>query len=282
MTVTFSSSRIVGLLGWATLAGLPALGLADSPTESPASPHTITANAGVVSNYVFRGMTQTWNKPAIQGGVDYAHADGWYAGLWASSLSDKQYADGWAEVDLYGGFNGKFNADWSWTLGVIGYLYPSANYDGITPPGPNQTYNTVEANAGIGYKWISMKASVTLTDAYGYNEGTGYQSDTKGSSYWDLTANVPLPEEVFTKEVTLPLHVGRTHYTSDLASGRDPDYTDYKIGLSKTFDGGWNLGAAYTYADNRSVYDKYPSANDATDTADLGGGKVVFSLTKTF
>ncbi len=126
-----------------------------------ASPHTVVTNIGVVSNYIFRGLTQTWDNPAIQAGVDYSHAVGWYAGLWTSSISDKQYADGFAEVDVSGGYNGKLTEDLTWTVGVLGYLYPKANYSDTKPAGtyPPQTYNTVELNAGMGYKWLILKGS---------------------------------------------------------------------------------------------------------------------------
>ncbi|MBF0462447.1 MAG: hypothetical protein HQL87_13765 [Magnetococcales bacterium] len=288
MKTTRKWSGLVGMLGWVVCAGLPASGLTDAPPEAaPESPHSFTANVGGVSNYIFRGLTQTWNKPAIQGGVDYAHTDGWYAGLWASSISDKQYAGGWAETDYYGGYNGKFNDDWTWTLGLLGVYYPSANYDRSKPAGNHQSYDNFEVNAGVGYKWVSLKLSASLTDYFGANTSTGYKGDTKGTTYLDLSANVPLPEETFTKDVTVPLHIGRTHYTSDLASkalagGTDPDYTDYKAGLSKAFDGGWSLGVAYTYADNGAVYSRVSSAKNASDILDLGGGNVVISLTKTF
>ncbi len=282
MTTTGRTPGWVGMLGWLVSAGLPVLGMADVAADAPQSPHTFTANAGVVSNYIFRGLTQTWDKPALQGGVDYAHADGWYAGLWGSSISSKQYADGWAELDGYGGFNGKFNEDWTWTLGVVAAYYPRANYDKSNPPGNPQSYTNVEVNAGLGYKWVSAKVSVALTDYFGANAKTGFQGDSKGTSYWDLTATVPLPEDKFSAGVTLPVHVGRTHYTTRLASTLDPDYTDYKVGINKAIDGGWSVGAAYTYASNGSVYDNFPSARDATDTRNVGGSNVVFSLTKSF
>lgn len=274
--------RLVGMLGWMVSLGTPVLALANT-TPAPSSPHTVTANVGVVSNYVFRGLTATWDKPALQGGVDYAHADGWYAGVWGSNVSGKQMADGWLELDGYGGFNGKFNPDWSWTLGVIGYLYPGANYNDANPPIGNQSYNTVEVNAGVGYKWVSTKVSVALTDFMGVNQKTGYNGDSKGTSYWDLTANVPLPEETFSKGVTLPLHVGRTHYTTDLGANKlDLDYTDYKVGISKAIDGGWSVGGAYTYASNGAAYDNFPSVKNAADRKDVGGSNAVFSITKSF
>jgi uncharacterized protein (TIGR02001 family) len=282
MSVKRTSYAVVTLLGLSALLANPMV--AAGADNASTSPHTITANIGVVSNYIFRGLTQTWDKPALQAGVDYSHADGWYAGVWGSSISDKQFADGWAEFDLSGGYNGKFNDDWSWTVGIASAYYPSANYNkAVPPPSANsQSYNNVELNAGIGYKWVTAKVSVAVTDYFGANKDSGYKDDTSGTTYWDLTANIPLPEETFTKDVTIPVHIGRTHYTADTAGGVDPSYTDYKVGISKAIDGGWNLGVAYTYATNDTLYDNTASVKNAADKRDLGGGNVVFNLTKTF
>ncbi|MEO5345234.1 MAG: TorF family putative porin [Magnetococcus sp. YQC-9] len=277
------------MLGCAVLLGSPLASWA-ADAAPPASPHTFTANIGAVNNYIFRGLTQTWDHPAAQGGIDYAHDSGLYAGLWASNISNKYIAGGSAEIDLYGGYNGKFNPDWTWTVGLIGYLYPGANYKDITPvAGANQNYNTLEANAGIGYKWITGKVSIALTDYYGANVKTGYRDDSKGTSYWDLTANVPLPESIFTKDVTMPLHVGYTNVTTELAPANanaagatNPDYADYKVGITKAFDGGISLSAAYLYADNTRMYDNTVSLKGGSEKRDLGGSNVVVSLVKTF
>ncbi|MBF0163503.1 MAG: hypothetical protein HQM01_03175 [Magnetococcales bacterium] len=287
MKILGNTLKWAGIMGCAAILATPATSLAaDAAPAAPVSPHTVTANVGVVNNYVFRGLTQTWDKPALQGGIDYAHASGIYAGLWASNISDKQYADGWSEIDLYAGYNGKFTDDWTWTVGLYGYLYPGANYMDFKPvAGADQKYNTLEGNFGIGYKWVSAKVSVALTDFAGYNVKTGFDDDSKGSTYWDLTANVPLPEAIFTKDVTMPLHVGYSNFTNRLkvAGGTiSPDYTDYKIGLAKAFDGGFSLSAAYLYADNSRYYDNTASAKGGTDTRNLGGSNFVVSLLKTF
>src|SRR5947208_1968347 len=68
--------------------GLPGVVLAQAaaPAE-PKSPHSVTGNFGLFSQYIFRGLTQTNRKPALQGGFDYAHASGFYAGIWGSNIS---------------------------------------------------------------------------------------------------------------------------------------------------------------------------------------------------
>jgi uncharacterized protein (TIGR02001 family) len=105
----------------ASVFSSPALVLADD-AAAPASPWTVTTNVYGVSDYYFRGITQTWHRPAIQGGVDVAHSSGWYAGLWGSNVSNNQYPGGSGlEFDYYGGYNGKFSDDWGWTAGGHGY-----------------------------------------------------------------------------------------------------------------------------------------------------------------
>lgn len=261
----------------AVLAGTPAMA-----ADAPASPHTFTSNVAFVSNYIFRGLSQTFGKPAIQGGMDYSHANGLYAGLWGSNISNQQFAGGTAEIDYYFGYNGKLAGDWGWTAGFYGYYYPGANYKNTVPAGSDQTYNTEELNAGVSWKWVSLKLSSTTGDFYGANTKTGYTSGSSGSTYLDLTANVPLPNDF-----TLLLHVGQQDVKTKLATpnaagATNPDYTDYKIGISKAFKDGWTVGLAHSKASNSAYYDKTAGAVDSTKTHDLGSAVTVLSVSRTF
>ena len=80
---------------------------AATPAPAPAPEHTLTANVGIFSQYIFRGLSQTAGKPAIQGGFDYAHSSGFYAGTWASNASWLEdfglYTRSSLEWDFYGG-----------------------------------------------------------------------------------------------------------------------------------------------------------------------------------
>lgn len=272
----------------AGMASMPAV-LSSAPAlaagAAPASPHTFTANTALTSNYIFRGLSQTFGRPAIQGGMDYAHASGAYAGFWGSNVSGQQYAGGNLELDYYFGYNGKLSGDWGWTAGFYGYYYPDANYRHSSPTaGANQTYDTEELNLGVSWKWVSLKLSNTLSDFFGANTRTGYTSGSKNSTYLDLTANVPLPNDF-----TLLLHVGRqdvkTRLTAAnaLASGAtNPDYTDYKIGVSKAFKDGWNVGLAYSKASNSAYYNRTVSVSTAGQTHDLGKGVAVVTISRVF
>ena len=277
---TISKSLVIA--GIASFSWLSVSGSANAADAAPA--YTLSTNVFLVSDYYFRGLTQTWHEPALQGGVDYAHSSGWYAGAWGSSVSGNQYSGGSLELDYYGGYNGKITDDINWTAGLYGYYYPGANFNKSSGPAAttaDQKFNNLEWNVGVSYKWLSAKYSQSFTDYFGANAKTGYTSDTKSSSYIDLSANIPLMDDL-----SLGLHVGHTDIkaklAAPLASGADnPDYTDYKIGLTKTFKDGWNVGIAYAKSNNSSYYDKTSSLANA-ETADLGDGRFILSAGRSF
>jgi hypothetical protein len=130
---------------------------ASPESAEPKSPHTLTATVGVVSQYVFRGLTQTNGKPAIQGGLDYSHSSGFYAGTWLSNISwftdqnagirsapvslaspgaagapyaPNQSNDAVLEWNFYGGYKSSFAKDWNYDIGAIHYYYPGT-YDNV-------------------------------------------------------------------------------------------------------------------------------------------------------
>jgi uncharacterized protein (TIGR02001 family) len=270
----------------------------------PASEHTVTANVGFASQYVFRGLSQTNGKPAIQGGLDYAHASGFYAGTWLSNISwftdqnagVKSFPESLAspgsvgapyapnrsnaanlEWDLYGGYKSTFAVDFNYDVGVVSYIYPGT-YDNL---GAYRKPNTTEIYGAIGYKWVSLKYSKAVsTYTFGVNE-------SKGASYLDLSANIPIGESGY----TLQAHVGRQDYPGNAnvgywaTSGGNNDYfdyTDYKLGVAKEFMG-FNFGAAYTYANTKHA------APDGETTAymnafgkNIGRDRFAVTVSKTF
>jgi uncharacterized protein (TIGR02001 family) len=108
--------------------------------EEPASPHTFTGNVGLFSQYVFRGISQTNEDIALQGGFDYSHASGFYIGTWASSsswLSDSESITGYRssslETNTYGGFRGNIRAtDFSYDIGLLQYILAAGHPDSST------------------------------------------------------------------------------------------------------------------------------------------------------
>jgi uncharacterized protein (TIGR02001 family) len=283
---------------FATLSGIAlAEDAAPAPAAAaaaPASPWTVTTNINLVSDYYFRGISQTFHKPAVQGGLDISHSSGFYVGTWFSNVSEDTFANGGLEIDYYGGYNGTFGdtiKDLGWTVGGYGYYYPGAKYPGIS-----EDFNTFEVNAGLSYKWVSAKISYDLTDWYGANSSTGFDGNTKGSYYAELNAAIPLP----IWDLTLIGHVARENVDGELTAANaallngkaDPSYTDYKIGLSKAFkiaaSDGWSAGVYYigaTNGGNSGYWGKggWGGASfNGHSSKDLADGHLVITVGRTF
>lgn len=112
------------LLAFTLFVGSGAV-LADEPAEKRWS-----ISATVVSDYRFRGISQSWRESALQGGVEYGHPSGWYGGLWSSQISGNVYPGAQFEVDLYGGYKGSVSNGIGYNAGLLQYKYPG---DAIAP-----------------------------------------------------------------------------------------------------------------------------------------------------
>lgn len=288
--------KLTHALVLAGVIGLPGVMVAHSAQAEEAAAaapdYTLTANVYGVTDYYFRGLTQTWHKPAIQGGADFVHSSGWYAGVWGSNVSNNQYPGGSGlEFDYYGGYNGKFNDDWGWTVGVHGYAYPGANFNkqavgnsstGGVAPFNSVSYDTFEWNAGISYKWMSVKYSRQTTDWFGVNKDSGFSSDSKGSNYLEFNAAYE-----FVPSWTANFHAAHTNIKTTTLAGQSLDYNDYLIGVSKAFDKGWVASLAYA----KSVYKDsnvwkpaagFGSLANNDTISDPGEGKLILSVGRTF
>ena len=207
----------------------------------PPSEHTLTGNVGLFSQYVFRGMTQTNEKPALQGGFDYAHSSGLYAGIWGSNISwISDAAAGVSaslELDTYFGYKNSFAEDFSYDVGFLRYNYPGTYPSGFVKPDTNEIYGQ------LGYKWFTAKYSHSLSDTFGV-------ANSKNSGYLDLSANFEVADKL-----TLGLHAGKQKYSGNTA-GMSNDamftYTDTKISLTKDING-YLLGAAYTNTNGKAT-----------------------------
>jgi len=218
---------------------------------------TATTNVNLVTQYRFRGIDQTWGRPALQGGADLAWPSGYYAGVWASNVSANSYPGGHLEVDYYAGYNGKLGDDLGWTVGGYGYWYPGASFSRAACPSaayaapcalPSQGFNTFEVNAGVTWKVLSYKASVAATDYFGADTSSGYSKRTRGTLYHDLTLTWPLAGGL-----SLVGHVGYTDVKASYGA-LNPDYADWRLAVAKTCTGGWNASAAVVGATNNAFF----------------------------
>ena len=268
------------------LLALPALAEDDAVTQHkegvhviPASEHTLTSNVSLVSDYLYRGISQSGQKPAIQGGFDYARSSGFYAGVWGSSiswLSDGEVAaNAGLELDTYLGFRSTFASDFSYDIGYLRYNYPGTYVDPApTIAGTSDAYakaDTDEIYAAIGYKWVSFKYSYSLGDTF-------TMPNAKGTNYMEVNASYAIPDT----GVTLGAHVGKQTYkgtTADAseANGANATYTDYKVSVSKGFSG-FVLGLAYSDTDAEDGPGEFYHILDK----DLGRSTTVVSLSRSF
>src|SRR5262249_8966876 len=130
---------------------------ADAPADAPKPDWTITGNAGLFSDYRFRGFTQTAYRPAFQGGFDVAHKSGFYAGNWNSNVEQALYRGATLEMDFYGGY--KFEAG-PVTLDFGGYYYyypTKADTKGVGTADQGEVY------VGATWTFITAKFSYGLT-----------------------------------------------------------------------------------------------------------------------
>jgi uncharacterized protein (TIGR02001 family) len=242
----------------AGVIGVPAFVTATPAlAEEAAAASPITANVTLASEYVYRGISQTREKLALQGGFDYAHSSGLYIGTWGSNvnwLSDAGASNS-LELDIYGGYKGKVNDDLSYDVGFLHYEYPGSYPAGFVSP------NTDEIYGAVTYKMFTLKYSHSMSNLFGF-------ADSKNSGYIDASANFELMSGL-----TLGLHAGH----QSVKNNSFYSYTDYKIGLTKDFGGGLSVTGAYmdTNAnDGAYVY--------APNNINLADGRLVLSVTKAF
>ncbi len=238
---------------------------------TPAAATPVTANITLASQYVSRGFRQTWGKPALQGGFDYVRPDGFFAGTWLSNVSSRYIENGSLEWDVYGGYAASAGA-LGYSATALYYHYPDAV---IAASGTNYDYG--ELALGLTYQFLYAKYNYTFTrDYFGI-------TDARGTGYFDLGANYDLGSGY-----TLNLHYGIGRVASKgSADNAIWNWKDSKIGISKTFKGGWTLAGAYTKASGATnVYDRYTTGilNSAgvAEISNPAAGTLIVSLAKAF
>jgi uncharacterized protein (TIGR02001 family) len=188
-----------------------AIALTSLPVASWAADPAVSFNIGAVSDYRYRGYSQSRLQPAVQGGMDVT-AGAWYLGAWASSI--KWVKDGGGdssvEVDLYGGYKGEVKDAFAYDLGVLTYVYPSN--------GLPTSANTTELYGALSVGPVTLKYSHSLTNLFG-------TANSKNSGYLDLSATFDVAG------ISVTPHVGRQIVNNSSAAS----YTDYSLLASKAF-----------------------------------------------
>ncbi len=266
---------------------LMSVGLAQTAFAADASP--VTGKVTLISEYEYRGISQTSQKPAVQLNLDYAHSSGFYAGGFLSNINwikntakelqnvanqgsatvngqspIRVSGKGNVELDLFAGYKFEPAKDLLFDVGYLRYEYPGAKAvvaTSLTSP-LNVTLlkkpNTDEIYGGVTFAGFNVKYSHIVSDAFG-------APDSKNSYF--IEANYS--KEIVDK-LTLTAHIGKAKFKNYSAS----DYTVYRVGATYDFSG-WLLGA----------YVKGTDANTATYTylgKDWSKDRLVVSVARTF
>lgn len=227
-------------------------GTALAQATAPEPDYTLSFNVGAVTDYRYRGISQTRLKPALQGGADFAHSSGLYLGTWGSTVKWIKDGGGDAdfEVDVYGGY--KFSAGpVGLDVGALRYLYPGSDL-GVSP-------NTTEVYVAGSWGPATLKYSHAVTNLFGF-------TNSDGSYYLDLSASF---DTGFWGLAVVP-HVGYQKVKNNPGFS----YTDWSVALAKDFGNGFSGSLAYVDTDNNN----YRSPNNRN----LGKAGVVLGVKYAF
>ena len=215
-----------------SLIALAVSSLASVAQAQTAPESSLSYNAGVVSDYRYRGISQSRLEPALQGGVDYADKSGFYVGAWGSTIKWIKDANGDAnvELDLYGGYKGAVG-DVAYDVGFLRYQYPSNNLP--------ISANTNEIYGAVTYGLFTAKYSHAVSNLFGFE-------DSKNSYYLDLSAAMDLGDGY-----SLTPHVGR----QSVKNNAPYSYNDYALTLGKDLGNGLSVSAAVIGTDaDKTLY----------------------------
>ena len=221
-----TSQILVGALGLAFASAWTLTANAqEAPAAMPAPAPALTANASFTTNYIFRGITQSANRPAVQGGLDYTLGDSGFAvGTWVSSIDFGDHTP--FEWDLYANYNFNLGPVGA-SVGVIGYVYV---WDGNFGP-----YTWVEPNIGLSHDfgvfawsakafWAPSVPSGYLTIRNQYNPDSSFY----------LTTGVSVPVAPW---LAFSGNVGYQGYSGGKPKGvSDDSYTEWDLGATITID----------------------------------------------
>lgn len=204
---------------------------------SAASAGTLTGNVGVVSDYMFRGVDQSTNGAAVQGGVDYGFDMGLYTGVWVTNAS----AANGNEADVYAGYGFKLG-EFALDAGAIYYAY-TEDTEGLT--GFNADYYEVYVGGGFG----PAALKVFYAPEFGGDNGGGVTGDADSNELLYVTASATLN---LTDTLSFTPQVGFT--SGDGAKDAFGDeYTDYSLTATKKLKDDMSVSLAVVGTDRDTV-----------------------------
>jgi len=276
--ISVSLAAALGAVAMTSVAqtAAPAAAAASTPNW------TVTGNATLISDYRFRGFTQTNYGPAFQGGFDVAHASGFYLGNWNSNVAQALYAGASLESDFYGGFKGELMKDLGYDVGILHYMYARSGKGAAFSSLPK--IDNTEIYGGLTYGPFSGKLFYATGDYFKTAALAGAQFKTDRSTYLDLSYSQEF------SGVTLGVHYGllslRNSQQPQLLQAKDiadpqlplsKTVGDYKVSAGMDVGGGY-IGTIAVYGTTKKGY----FATDLSAAESAGKTSLVLSLGKTF
>ena len=261
-----------------------------APAAAPAPADSLTYNMGVVTDYRYRGISQSRKQPALQGGVDFVSTSGFYVGAWASQIKwindaqtdyNKSHTPkielkglkGQVEIDIYGGYKKEIAKDTVLDFGVLQYYYPGNKYSSA---GDYYNPNTLEVYGAVSYGPFTAKLSNSVSPLFGQKNPDG--TSTAGSRYLDLSYTLDMGDGL-----TIVPHIG-DQYFKHASKTKSFSYNDFSLAVNKDMDGtvisatlvGTNYRKLHGFDTSQFVYDAGAPTKNMGDTA------VVFGIKKNF
>lgn len=259
------SKKLAQMFALAAVAVTGAVQAQTAPAPAPAAPepdYTLSFNIGAVTDYRYRGISQSARAPALQGGADFSHKSGWYVGTWASTIKwikDSSFppvsAKGPVEIDVYGGYKHSFSDTLAIDVGGLEYWYAGNTLKNIT----GENANTFELYGAVTLANFTAKYSHSLTNLFG-------TPTSKHSWYLDLSASFDLGNGF-----SLTPHIGRQHIANWYT------YDDYSITVAKDLGNDLSVSLA-AIGTNKHKFFLLPGSG----TKDLGSSTLVAGIKKTF
>ena len=210
-----------------------------------------SANVGFFNQYSFRGIDQSGEEAAVQGGFDWAHDSGFYIGTWASNV-DFNDNDSVTEFDFYGGYTKEIQNGINLDLSMIGYTYPGAY--------ASSNYDYYEYSFGLGKSIGPVSFSTAI------NYSPEFFAKSGDATYWQGDLDYEF------QGIKISGQVGKQWIDLETTYGA-PDYVDYSIGASYAWQG-FDLSVAYVDTD----------VDAGWNSTDQSGkeGRTIFGVSKSF
>ena len=210
-----------------------------------------SANVGLFNQYSFRGIDQSGEEAAVQGGFDWAHDSGFYIGTWASNV-DFNDNDSVTEFDFYGGYTKEIQNGINLDPSMIGYTYPGAY--------ASSNYDYYEYSFGLGKSIGPVSFSTAI------NYSPEFFAKSGDATYWQGGLDYEF------QEIKISGHVGKQWIDLETTYGA-PDYVDYSVGASYAWQG-FDLSVAYVDTD----------VDAGWNSTDQSGkeGRTIFGVSKSF